>query len=299
MKKFIISLPIIIAACAVIIYIISTINKQPADTYSKKLKVAATIFPLYDITRNIAGDKAEVIQIMNANSSVHTFEPSAELIKKLADTSLVFYVGNGLDDWTVGLQNDLNKKTKLVTPSENIQFRLFPDKSIDPHYWLSLKNAETIALNITKQLIELDPANTNYYQENAQIYLNKLALAEDEIKIEMDKLASKRIAIFHEAWYYFADEYDLNIVATFEEFPGKEPTPGYLAEFVNSVRKNNIKTIFSEPQFSSEAIKQIAKDENLHIDSLNPMDGGGLVEDSYIAIMKKNAEKISDALKNK
>lgn len=269
-----------------------TVNIEP-----HKPIVATTIFPLYDITRQIAGDRITVIPLMSGDRSAHTFQPNTQTATKLKGAAIIFKIGNGLDDWSNSFKKDLAAHSLILPVSEGINLRVSPDKSIDPHYWLSLPNAMVITKNITKQLIALDPANKDYYQSNEAVYLKKLQAADTEIKEQFKSVSQKKIVMFHDAWYYFAEHYGLKIVATYEENLETEPSPQYLTRFIQSVRKNNIGTIFYEPQFSSLSIRKIATDENLVSDILHPMESGGdTTSDSYIATMKENARKIHQAL---
>jgi zinc transport system substrate-binding protein len=234
---------------------------------------------------------------MSGDESAHTFQPTPQTATKLKVATIIFKIGNGLDDWSNSLKEGLAKDGLVLSVSEGINLRVNPDKSIDPHYWLSIPNAMIITKNIAKQLIALDPANKDYYQSNETVYLKKLQAADTEIKEQLQSLPQNKIVTFHDAWYYFAEQYGLKIVATYEENIETDPSPEYLARFIQSVRKNNIHTIFYEPQFSSLSIKKIATHENLVSDILHPMESGGdTTSDSYIATMKENATKIYQAL---
>ncbi|HSV27317.1 MAG TPA: metal ABC transporter substrate-binding protein, partial [Sedimentisphaerales bacterium] len=106
------------------------------------------------------------------------------------------------------------------------------------------------------------------------------------------------IATFHDAWYYFAREYGLKVAATFKPFPGQQPSPAWLAGFIETVRRENIQWIFSEPQFSPDAISQVAKDLGVRVSVLDPEGGAGDYngETGYIAMMKWNAAVLLETL---
>ena len=134
------------------------------------------------------------------------------------------------------------------------------------------------------------------YAANLEKYTAALRQTDTQIKEKLSTVKTNSFATFHEAWFYFAQAYGLNIAAAFEPFPGKEPTPEYLAEFINTIKRNNIKVVFTEPQFSADAIQQVAADLNIKIDSLDPEGGATEQTTTYIGMMMYNADKLFNAL---
>jgi len=115
------------------------------------------------------------------------------------------------------------------------------------------------------------------------------------IRAHIDMLPDKKMITFHDAWAYFAEEFGLEIVGTFEPFPGKQPTPRYLAELQDVARRNKVKAVFSEPQLSDQAIASFVKDIGLELYVLDPL-GGIEGRDSYIKLLTYNTDVIVEAL---
>lgn len=272
-------------------------SQTPAASGEQKLKIAATIFPLADIARNIGGEKVSVITIMPPGASPHTFEPTFKTIREAGGINALFKIGCGLDDWSHKITDSLGRQIAVIEVSKNIKLRRFEDGSIDPHYWLSLSNGRIIAQNITETLARLDPANKDYYLDNAAAYQLRLETAHEEIKNKLAGLKQKKFVTFHEAWFYFAQAYGLEVAEAFEPFPGKEPDPAFLANFIDVIKKNNINVVFIEPQLSPESIRQIAADLNLKIRTLDPEGGGTAENQNYINMMLSNSDVIYNALK--
>jgi ABC-type Zn uptake system ZnuABC Zn-binding protein ZnuA len=263
-----------------------------------KLKVAATIFPIADIARNVGGDLVEVVAIMPAGASPHTFEPTPDTVNAVSGAVAIFRIGGGLDNWVDAVTGAMRGKPTVIEVSSGIELRKFEDGSIDPHYWLSLKNGQIIAVNIARQLSTMDPKNAERYMAQMIDYTKKLEAADKEISKMLEPVKGKSFATFHEAWFYFASEYGLAVAEAFEPYPGQEPTPAYLKHFKDQIKAKNIKWIFSEPQFSSDAISQVAADLNVKMGILDP-EGGWAADPSqrgYIQMMKRNAETILKAL---
>lgn len=266
-----------------------------------KPKMAATIFPIFDIAKHVAGDKFDVVLIAPPGASPHTFEVTAEQIKNLQNSEIIFSIGYGLDDWMARVQSAV-PEIPVKNVSANINLREFADShdsehgGIDPHYWLTIPNAQIITQNILKQLQEIDPTNSAYFQTMSDQYLSELDQTDREIRNLLKDIKNPQIIAMHEAWSYFAQQYGLELVATFEPFPGREPTPKYLAELSQTAEKYQIKVIFSEPQLSNEVLEPFIADLNLKLAVLDPVGGIG-ERDSYINTMLYNAKIIHDALK--
>lgn len=303
MKKYLISITIILIVILGIYLHLDTKNKKVK--INKKIKIATTIFPLYDITKNIVGDKIDVINILPPGGSPHTFEITPSLIKKLQGTKIVFNIGDPLDSWVTKIGNNVNNI--LIYPvKKNINLKPFKfehqDKkeknTLDPHYWLSTENAKIIAENITKKIISIDPNNKSAYENNLNEYKIKLTETKNKIDQILANIPNKKLIVFHDSWNYFADEFNLDIVGVFVNSPGKEPTPQYLKKLHDTTKQNNIKAVFSEPQLSPETIKPFVDDLNLSLYILDPL--GGINErNSYINTLLYDAKIINQALNKK
>lgn len=278
------------------------LDQRSLPATSFRLKVAATIFPLYDMVRNVVGDMngsgVEVVLIAPPGASPHTFEVSVALAKKLQGTRTIFAIGYGLDNWVATAENAV-PDSEVVVPSTGIPFRKYAEGeeagSIDPHYWLSIANAKIMVQNIAKELSRLDPEHASRYMNNASDYIKKLSEAEIEIKDTLSRVAGRGLVTMHDAWFYFAESYGLEVLAAFEPFPGQEPTQKYLINLAGEIKKHNVKVIFSELQLSSETLAPFLKDYGIALAVLDPE--GSAQNDSYIGLMRYNAKTVYEALK--
>lgn len=304
-----------IVVLLVLLGAIFSTKTQKQEVINQKNKVAATIFPVYDIARIVAGDDFDVVLMLPSGSSPHTFDPQPGLIKSLEDSQAIFAIGNGLDSWSDVIAESIN--IPVVVVDKNIDFRStvedehgHEDKHldddhdgehdhshgpIDPHYWLSISNAKKITYNIADELGKLDPVNKDLYTSRATIYSEELDILESELQDQVHSFSNRNIISLHDAWYYFAESFNLNLVGTFEPSAGKEPTPQYLHTLEEEVNENNVSTLFVEPQLSQASINAFAKDHNLNIAVIDPL-GGKPGRDSYIELMRYNIEQVVGAL---
>jgi zinc transport system substrate-binding protein len=251
--------------------------------------VAATLFPIYDIVKNIAGDSIKVTLILPPGADAHSFEPSPSLLKELDDTKVIYAVGHHLDEWAEVLADSV--EAKVLTVDKGIRLRISTDEAdegpYDPHYWLSVPNAEIIATRIAEDLTIRFPEKKETVDANLETYLKKLVALDEESRLVLANLPNRNLITFHDAWYYFADEYGLTVAGTFEPTAGREPTPQHLAELVSKIRKAKVKTIYYEPQMSVAGYETFADDYNIELKILDDI-GGVAPFDSYINLIKTN-----------
>jgi zinc transport system substrate-binding protein len=273
---------------------------QPAG----KPKIAATIFPLYDISRNIVGDKMEVVLILPPGASPHTFELTPQSVERLQGVSLIFKIGHGLDDWTQNIAGFIaNEQTVVV--DQGIKF-IYSDEGdreggadkgggVNPHYWLSIENAQIIAKNIADKVIASDAANEQTYRANLEAYVGKLEKLKAETAEKLKPFAGAKLITFHDSFVYYAQEFNLQIAGTIEPFPGKQPTPRYLAELQKKIEDSHIRVLFTEPQLSAESVQAFVEDLGLRLYVLDPL-GGIQGRDNFIALIQYDTNTVAEAL---
>ena len=332
MKKLI---PGVIAGVAIVVIAIALLSSQTSSPTAED-KVAATIFPLYDITQNIAGETVDVELVLPAGTSPHTFDPTPSTLRDLQGTVAIYAIGHELDGWTDTLTDSVGAETVVVDAGIEIRESAHADEhedehdedpdedhhdeeehdddhddhedeeehededdhdghahgATDPHYFLSISNANTIAQTIADDLSQRFPEHAETFNANLEDYLAELGLAQNEIIATLDGVENNNLITLHDAWYYFAEEYDLNVVGTFEPSPGREPTPQYLIELTEAVESARVNTIYSEPQLATDSIDAFVSDNGLTIAELDPI-GGVEGRMSYIDLMKYNAEVIA------
>jgi zinc transport system substrate-binding protein len=275
-----------------------------------RLKVAVTIFPLYDLVRNIAGPAVETVLLVPPAASPHTFEAKPGVIRALTGSSVLFAIGHGLDDWAIRLAQEAGVGRTVVVDDQiplrpathaehNHGAPHSPQHSpgaIDPHYWLTIPNAMRMVQTLTKVLGELAPAAQQDYEARAKAYQEQLRSVDSDIRSLFAALPRRHFATFHQAFDYFAAEYNLQVVATFEPSPGQEPPPRHVEAFLRQVRAYKLRVVFVEPQLPQGALASLARDLKIRLQELDP-EGGRPGRDSYIALMRFNATQIAASLR--
>jgi zinc transport system substrate-binding protein len=222
------------------------------------------------------------------------FEFSPRQLKALQNVRAVFAIGHGLDHWATQITSVV-KGARVILVDEGIELRTFEDGTTDPHYWLHFGNARRITDNIANALIEMDPAHAGAYRASAEAYKEKLVEKEREVTEVLAMAQGQPILTFHDAWFYFAENFGLKIAGTFEPSAGEEPTPRYLAALQRTIEKEQIRIMFIEPQLSSGVLESFAKDNNVSIAELDPL-GGVNGRTTYLELMAFNADSVQRAL---
>jgi len=274
------------------------------------LRVAATIFPVADMVRNVGGDHVSVSVLLPAGASPHTFDPRPSQIRVLSEARLLFEIGAGLEPWADDLARAAGSRDLTVVqlsegiellgldaPQELAADHDHPISHANPHVWLDPVHTISMVHRIAETLAEMDPAHASSYFQNASRYMEELVGLHEEIRRTTAEFASRRYVAFHPAWAYFARRYGLEPAGIIEESPGREPSPRHLQKILRAIRSYDIGAVFAEPQLSSKAADVIAAEAGVEVVVLDPLGGEGLEgRASYLALMRYNLSKMARAL---
>ncbi|MEI7640618.1 MAG: metal ABC transporter substrate-binding protein [bacterium] len=269
-----------------------------------KIKVLASIVPVYNIAQAITGDKAELIVVVPPGASPHTFSPKPSQVRDFAQADVFLQVGAGLEFWADKLvEASGNKKMVIVNFTKGmklIQNDSDGDKneSGNPHIWLDPVRAAGMAKKICSGLVTADKKNKKYYQKNLEKFLKELNTLNKKTAAEVAKFKIKEFVEFHPAWPYFALRYGLKAAGVIEETPGREPSPKKVLALVKKIKQAGIKAIFAEPQISPKAAEVIAKEAGVKVLILDPL---GKIKDGkingYISNFENNIKIMKEAMK--
>jgi ABC-type Zn uptake system ZnuABC Zn-binding protein ZnuA len=265
---------------------------------SEKLRILTTISPLYSFTKNIAGDAAEVENLLPSGAGPHDFSLSPMDAKKVTDARVLVINGVGLEAWldkvidAANMHGDDDGKLIVADTSRGVEVM-----NKDPHIWLSPQNAIIQVRNIRDALIKADPRNRDIYAANAEAYIISLNNLDSEISSEIKTWSKKEFVAYHSAFGYFARAYGLQQVAVIQETPETEPSPRHIASVVETIKAKGIKSIFTETQASHKIISSLATDLGLKVYSLDTLEKGSPGRQWYEDRMRVNLVVLGEALK--
>lgn len=265
------------------------VTEQEAQ-HTDKLVVGVSILPQKEFVQSIGGEHVETIVLIPPGASPATYSPTTSQMVDIVNADLYFKVGTPLpfEETYLSTLIALNPKMTVIDCSAGINLT-----NNDPHIWNSPENAILMCRTIAAGLSEADPVHADDYQRNLIQYTTKLAeldttlktiLSAEEHAENAQNTDKRSFIVFHPAWGYFADHYNLLQVPV--EVDGKEPSAKELAELIDFARAENITTIFTDPQMSSKSAGVIAQQIGGMIVYADP-----LAED-YCSNLMKMAETI-------
>jgi len=286
---------------------LSTLEQQIAgNNTAPPLKVVATFYPLYDFAQNVGGDKASVSILVPETVDVHDFDYTPSSITQVASADVLIYNGADLEPWIPRVVSSAdNPKLVIVDSSQNItllpvspQFQK-DNRTVDPHIWLDPVLAKQQVNNILQGLIRADPADQQYFTTNAQNYEAKLDYLNSQILNATTNVETRKFVTFHEAFAYFAQQYNLtqlSITGPFEE----EPTPSDIVNVVNAINSYRLKYVGYESLENPAISQSIAADTNATLILMNPIEGLTTSDQAagktYLILMQEDLTNILLAL---
>jgi len=290
-KKKIISGALAILMSAMLIGCGVQAESAKKNVTNNKLNIIVSIYPLKEFTEKIGGDKVEVTCLVPENMEPHDYEPKAKDFGELMKSNVFVYNGLGMETWVDKVNEVIkDKNVVIVDSSTGVEVRK-EEEAVDPHIWLSLKNAEIQSENIKNTLVQLDDKNKDYYEENYNKFKEELETVYNEYKPKFDTLSKKNFITGHAAFGYLCRDFGLTQKSVENLFAEGEPTPKQLEDLVRFCGENNIKTVFSESLASPKVSQTLAKEvkaEVVPILTLEAKEDGK----NYVEAMRYNLDEI-------
>ncbi|WP_371368709.1 metal ABC transporter solute-binding protein, Zn/Mn family [Sporomusa rhizae] len=290
-----------------------------------KIKVLASVYPVYEFVRQVGGDKVEVTMLVPAGAEPHEWEPSAKDLVQVKNSKLFFYHGANLEHWLSKVTaKDVLGNTTAVEVSKDIELRegtahthdhdpaeehkhnanekQEPEKhqEVDPHVWLDPVLAQKEVNTIAEALAAADPANAVYYRDNATKYNEQLQKLHSEYQDGLKTVQKRIIVTSHAAFGYLGSRYNLEQVAIMGISPDAEPTPEKMADIVRMCRERQVTYLFAESIVSPKVAETLAKEAGAKVLLLHPIDS--LTPDEikqgkdYLTLMRENLANLKLAL---
>ncbi len=294
-----------------------------------KLKIVTTIFPEYSWTKEMLGSNGknvELVLLTKKGADMHSYQPSAEDILRIAGCDLFIYVGGESDKWVdKALKEGGNPKRKVVNLMKLLGDRAKAEESVegmekhehdkdkhhhdeveyDEHVWLSLKNAEIACKAIAEELAALDPKNAETYRANYEAYSKKLVALDAKYKETVDK-ATVKVILFGDRFpfRYLADDYGLKYYAAFKgcsaETEASFQTVAFLAGKMDELHLPAVLTIEGRQHKLAQTIVENTKAKNQKVLTLNSMQAVPEAEIkkgiTYLSVMEDNLKVLREAL---
>ena len=276
-----------------------------------KLNVVTTFYPVYEFTKQVAGDEANVELLIKAGTEVHDFEPSAKDIAKIQEADTFVYENENMETWVPDVLESVDtKKVDVIKATQGML--LLPGSEdddhdhgegeeghhheYDPHVWLSPARSIKLVETIRDGLVAKYPDKKKVFEENAAAYIKELESLDKEYTDTLSAAKQKYFVTQHTAFAYLALDYGLKQVSITGVSANEDPTAARLAELTEYIKKYGIKYIYFEENASKSVAETLAKEAGVSLEVLNPLES--LTDEdikngeNYISVMKDNLKAL-------
>ena len=295
-KLAIIAIAVIIPLSSIAVYGTNS-NQQFTKIDSSKLQVISSFYTLHEFSQNVGQEKVDVTLLVPVGVEPHDWGPTIKDVQRMQKSDLIIINGIGFENWVDNLK-ETNYQGVIVDTSNGILDNNLGQEQIstsgDPHIWLNPVYAKIQVQNIANAFSNSDPSNQEYYQSNAAKYIEELEFLDLKIRNELSNCNHDFVA-FHDAFSYFADEYNLNqhtIISATD--PHGEATAKTLENVISTAKELNIKVIFSEENVNTRTSEIIANEIDGKVLVLSTLEVSS--DGTYISKMSENLNNLEEAL---
>jgi zinc transport system substrate-binding protein len=282
---------------AMLLLLVLPVSAQAAPP-AAPIEVFVSILPQKYFVERVGGRHVAVSVMVGPGRSPETYEPTPAQLSRLARARAYFRIGVDFEDVWMKRIAAINPDMRIIDTRRGIRLRevdrpsgMLPGTGglADPHVWTSPPLVKIIARNIRDALTELDPAHRTEYEANYQTFAGDLDRLDHGIRSSLQGMRQRSFMVFHPAWGYFADTYGLKQIPI--EIGGKEPNARTLARIIEIGRRERVKVIFVQTQFSRRAAETVARAMGARVVAVDP-----LAED-YLDNMRYVAREFGEAMR--
>lgn len=233
---------------------ISHIKQVSADD---KIDVVTTFYPVYEFTKAVTGDTADVTMLIKAGTEPHDFEPSTKNIATISDADVFVYMDDSMETWVDSVEKSIDSDSLTVVKSTGDMLLMAGTADeddedsddghtheYDPHVWLSPKRAITLVENIRDAFVAKYPDKADTFNSNAAAYIEKLNDLDAEYTEALSNAKQTSFVTQHAAFGYLALDYGLTQIPITGVSAESEPSAKRLASLTKYI-KNTILNTFT------------------------------------------------------
>jgi len=276
-------------------------KEDPVEDINK-FRIVTSFYPVYVVTANLT-DGAQDVSLTNLtepdHGCMHNYSLTTEDMKKLTGTNL--FVASGMNmEVFVGKTSLGIPRLVVLDSGEDIPTVIKADGKENPHYWMNIENAISQCDKIKRALIRANPVNESVYEENATRYKDELNALLAETYERTSKLKGKKLVVFSDSFDYFAEEFGIETVKLASAHNGKDPSAKEIAEAVDYIKSNDVKTVFAiKGEEGSPVVRTVKKETGCKVVLLDVLTSGeldGNVKNAYIEAIRSNLDALENNL---
>ena len=285
----------------------------PPAAAADPLRVLTSFLPMEIFTRNVVGDTPGVTVESMLPASMgcpHDYALTPGDMKKIASADLFIANGFGMEEFLGEPVRRANPKIRIVETARGIRPIRGGDVGpsgegggkgpgpgdVNPHTWVSPRNAILQVREIEKALSAARPADAAAFRRNADAYVSRLSALAEEFEAAAKTFRRRNIVTFHNVFDYLARDIGLTVVGKIETAPGQEPSAGEIRNLSRTIRERKVPAVFSEPQYSPKLAEALAGEAGVPVRVLDPVATGSPRVTSYEDAMRQNLSTLREAL---
>jgi zinc transport system substrate-binding protein len=287
-------------------------NTAPAEEQEEQIEVVTSIFPVYEMTKTIAADEANISVMVGASEDAHHYEPSAQAVAAVNEADIFIYSSDEMEFWVESLLAVVeNEELQVIELAEGLDLSLDNSAAeeghehdaeghthnheghehedqiheshtheghdhdhggVDPHFWL-----DPVAVNdqlplIVEALIAIDSENEETYRANGETFSNQLTSLHQSYEEAFQDASNRDFVVQHQAFGHLANRYDLNQIAVGGLTTEVEPAPRELAEIVDFVNEQAVPVVYYQSGENSAIAETIAAETGTDIAVLHDLE---------------------------
>lgn len=258
--------------------------------------VLVSVAPYETMCKELTANGVDIELLVPAGDSLHIYEPRPKQILRAAKAKLWFIIGEVFEKKVIRALHEQNPQLAIVDLRDGLELMVeeehehehhHHEDETDPHIWMSPKMMLVQVSHMAESLKGTFPELKLTIEQNVKSLITRLEALDKEIREILKDSKGKTIFVSHPAYGYFCREYGLNQVSI--EFEGKDPTPRQLNDLLEQARKDHVRTIFTQKQYSTKASNLIAEELQAKVVLLDPY------SKNYFESMREIAKSIAEA----
>jgi ABC-type Zn uptake system ZnuABC Zn-binding protein ZnuA len=263
------------------------------------LRVLTSFLPMEIFTRNVVGDAPGVTVASMLPASLgcpHDYALTPGDMKKIASADLFVANGLGMEEFLGEPVRRANPKIRIVETARAVLPIHGGHGDVNPHTWVSPRNAILQVREIEKALSIARPAGAPTFRRNADAFVSRLSALTEEFEAAAKTFRRRNIVTFHNVFDYLARDLGLTVVGEIETAPGQEPSAGEIRKLSRTIRERQVPVVFTEPQYSPKLAEALAREAGVPVRVLDPVATGSPTLTAYEDAMRRNLSTLKEAL---
>lgn len=275
---------------------VALVGCQPPDkssTTGEKPVFAATFHAVATIAREVAGDRADVVTLLEPGVSPHAYEPRPSDLRRFQGVTATVYAAQGLDSWLVDLGVPAPFELLANVPDS---LRAVTAGVTDPHFWLSPAAVAETLPGLARHFCSADPGGCDGYESRAQVFADTLHALDSRLSARLAPARDASVVVASSFLRYFLDRYGPSTAAIVELVEGVEPSPSHLQRVSRSASR--ALAVVGQPWLPESASRAVAEAANVPYISVDPL-GNERDTPTYAALLTRIADVLDEATRDR